>query len=168
MAVNVDLILQTLNRHQVAYLLIGGMNFLLRHQPVLTYDVDIWIDDQRQNRARCEAALAELQAEWGPSDNDWKPVHEHPPDWLARQPLFCLTSAHGAIDVFRQVAGLDDWSTAAAAARWERTAAGVEYLGLSDEDMLRCQLALEAGQRKQDRIATLQRAIAQGSQDGRS
>ena len=32
---NVDHILKTLNAHEVAYLLIGGMNFLLRHAPVL-------------------------------------------------------------------------------------------------------------------------------------
>ena len=38
---NVDHILETLNGHQVVYLLIGGMNFLLRHTPVLTYDVDV-------------------------------------------------------------------------------------------------------------------------------
>lgn len=38
---NVDGILRGLNDHGVEYILIGGMNFLLRHRPVLTYDVDI-------------------------------------------------------------------------------------------------------------------------------
>lgn len=42
---NVDQILDTLNRHQVRYLLIGGMIFLLRHSGALTYDVDVWIDE---------------------------------------------------------------------------------------------------------------------------
>jgi hypothetical protein len=36
---NVDEILRTLNQEHVDYLLIGGMNFLLRHLPELTYDV---------------------------------------------------------------------------------------------------------------------------------
>jgi hypothetical protein len=37
---NIDHILQTFNTCEVDYLLIGGMNFLLRHEPVLTYDID--------------------------------------------------------------------------------------------------------------------------------
>jgi hypothetical protein len=61
---NVDRILETFNRQQVAYLLIGGMNFLLGHKPVLTYDVDLWVEDTEENLRRCEAALAELDAEW--------------------------------------------------------------------------------------------------------
>ena len=38
---NVDEILGSLNTEQVDYILIGGMNFLLRHIPELTFDVDI-------------------------------------------------------------------------------------------------------------------------------
>jgi len=156
---NVDRILDALNDHRVAYLLIGGMNFLLRHKPVLTFDVDVWIDDTTDNRAKCEAALAELEAEWGASDEDWKPVSQRPGGWLERQALFCLASPHGAIDVFRRVAGLADWRQSASNARREQTPGGVNYLGLSDEDMLRCQQALETGLRRQDRIATLEAAI---------
>ena len=33
---NIDHILQMFNASEVEYLLIGGMNFLLRHEPVLT------------------------------------------------------------------------------------------------------------------------------------
>jgi len=35
-----DRIFETFNRHGVNYLLIGGMNMLLRHGGNLTYDVD--------------------------------------------------------------------------------------------------------------------------------
>ena len=56
-AMNVDQILRAFNETQVEYILIGGMNFLLRHAPILTFDVDLWIDDTPENRARCEAAL---------------------------------------------------------------------------------------------------------------
>ena len=80
---NVDHILGTLNGHHVAYILIGGMNFLLRHAPVLTYDVDLWIEDTPENRDRCERALGELQAEWGASDRDWGPVAAKAEGWLA-------------------------------------------------------------------------------------
>ena len=56
---DVHLILQTFNAHRVDYLLIGGMNFLLFHEPVLTFDVDLWIDDVPENlRARNSAGRA--------------------------------------------------------------------------------------------------------------
>ncbi len=42
---NVDRVLETLNTHRVAYLLVGGVNFLLSHEPRLTYDIDVWLDD---------------------------------------------------------------------------------------------------------------------------
>jgi hypothetical protein len=50
--VNVDRILQASNEAGVEYLLIGGMNFLLRHKPVRTFDVGLWIRDEEANRAR--------------------------------------------------------------------------------------------------------------------
>jgi hypothetical protein len=106
---NVDHILETMNRNGVACLLIGGMNFLLRHQPVTTYDVALWIEDADDNVLRCERALNELAAEWGADDRDWKLVSKRPAGWLKIQPVFCLTSPHGAIDIFRVVQGLDDW-----------------------------------------------------------
>jgi hypothetical protein len=157
---NVDRILETMNRHDVRYLLIGGMNFMLRHEPILTYDVDLWIDDVLENRQNCERALAELNAEWGPSDETWKPVKELQPGWLNQQSLFCLTTEHGAVDVFRSVAGLDNWQ-----ASWDRGSAaalstGTTYRALSDEDMLRCQLALPEGLQKKSRIEILRAQIS--------
>lgn len=158
---NVDHILGTLNAYHVDYLLIGGMNFLLRHAPVLTYDVDLWIEDTAENRDRCERALAELEAQWGASEEDWGPVAARGAGWLASQALFCLTSPHGAIDVFRSVKGLRDWAAARAQAQSGKTAAGTAFVGLSDHDMLVCQLALPESERKQARIQTLQQAIAE-------
>ena len=163
--VNVDRILHALNDGQVSYLLIGGMNFLLRHKPVLTFDVDIWIEDNEPNRQRCERVLAQLDAEWGRSDQDWQPVSHRAPGWLAEQSVYCLTSPFGAIDIFRRVCGLSDWSISRAAARHERTASGVDYAGLSDEDMLKCQYALDRTLRKQDRIETLETAIREAAEN---
>lgn len=147
---NVDRILETMNRLQVDYLLIGGVNFLLRHTPVLTYDMDVWIADSPDNLRRCERALAAMNAEWGESVETWATVGGRTPGWLARQAVFCLTSPLGAIDVFLSVKGLEDWAACRDRAVRSQTAAGVEYLGLSDGDMLRCQLALPEGERKED------------------
>jgi len=113
---DVDQILETFNRRRVDYLLIGGVNFLLRHAPVLTFDVDLWIEDSAENRRRCETALGQLRAEWGAAENDWGPVAEKTPGWLDRQGVFCLTSPHGAIDVFRAVKGLGTWAASRAEA----------------------------------------------------
>ena len=136
------------------------MHFLIRHKPVLTYDVDLWIDDQDQNPARCEAALSELDAAWGVEDADWEPVKKKPAGWLQRQALYCLTSPSGAIDIFLSVAGLNSWRDARRRAIKCQTASGVPYLGLSDEDMLACQLALPVQERKTERIHILQAAIS--------
>ena len=155
---DVDHILRTLNDHGVDYPLIGGMNFLLRHAPVLTYDVDLWIHDVSENRARCAAALAALGACWGPSEADWQPVTDEP-RWLERQPVFCLTSPSGAIDVFREVRGLGAWDASAGRAVQGLTATGVAYRGLADEDMIACQLALPEAERRPGRIETITQAL---------
>jgi hypothetical protein len=156
---NVDQILMVFNRHGVRYLLIGGMNFLLRHKPVLTFDVDFWIEDTLENLQRCESALAELDAEWGMGDSDWGPVKGKAAGWLAQQGVFCLSCPHGAIDVFRGVKGLGSWQDSYAASVSGETGAGVAYRGLSDEDMLKCQLSLDEVDRKADRISDLKRAV---------
>lgn len=159
---HVDGILDTLNRHRVEYLLVGGVNFLLRHQPVMTFDVDIWIHDTEDNRSRCEAALRELAAEWGPTEKDWGPVSELAPGWLSRQRLFCLTTPLGALDVFRTLAGVPSWEAAAGESFAGATAQGVPYRGLCDRDMLRSQEVLPKSDQKADRIAYLQRILAEG------
>lgn len=140
-------------------MLIGGVNFLLRHKPVLTFDVDLWIEDNEANRRRCELALIELNAEWGRTESDWGPVAAKSAGWLAQQSMFCLTSPHGAIDIFRSVQGLPDWTAAFASCVSGHTADGTVYHGLSDQDMLVCQLSIPPESRKSDRIRELQKAI---------
>src|SRR5688572_16998116 len=95
---NVDHILHTLSSEDVDYLLIGGMNFLLRHLPELTFDVDIWVRDDSENLERLNGALRILSGEWGQTETDWRPV---PEDWrwLRQQGCYCLTTTHGAVDI---------------------------------------------------------------------
>jgi hypothetical protein len=156
---NVDSILQALLEHRVEYILIGGMNFLLRHAPVLTFDVDVWIEDSKENRDRCEKALGSLQAEWGFSDEDWGPVAAKPPGWLSLQMVFCLFCPNGSIDIFRSVKGLNSWAECRRRASKEKTSAGTPYFGLSDEDMLLCQTALDVTEQKTQRIQMLEQVL---------
>lgn len=161
---NIDRIFATMNRHAVRYMLIGGMNFALRHQPVTTFDVDLWIEDTESNRRNCESAMAELQATWGPTDDAWCPVADLAPRWLDAQAVFCTLSPAAAIDIFRAVRGLADWRTCAARAVEAKTTSGTPYLALSDRDMLDCQLALEEGKRNETRMAALRAALASRGQ----
>lgn len=156
---NIDHILETLNRHGVEYLLLGGVNFLLQHEPVLTFDVDVWIRDTAENRTRCVTALIALKAEWGTSTATWLPVAQMDGDWLSRQPLFCLTTAVGPLDVFRSVRGLADWDAATRRSVVVTTTGGVSCRGLCDADMLQCQQALPENERRLDRMRTLQRCL---------
>ena len=48
----------------MAYLLIGGVNFMLHHEPIIHFDIGLWIDDTEENLCRCSAAFAGLNAEW--------------------------------------------------------------------------------------------------------
>jgi hypothetical protein len=82
--------------------------------------------------------------------------------WLCSQEVFCLTTAFGALDIFRGVRGLEgrylECKTRGVRAI---TATGIQFIGLSDEDMLACQEALPAGERKERRIQVLRAAIEQ-------
>jgi hypothetical protein len=158
---NVDEILRALNDEQVDYLLIGGMNFLLRHLPELTFDVDIWVRDEAGNLTRLNRALRRLGAQWGRTEAAWAPV---PGDsrWLEAQDVFCLTTQYGALDVFRDVRGLEGRYSQCKARRVPaQTASGVRFDALNDEDMLACQEALPPAERKAGRIEVLRKAIRQ-------
>ena len=156
---NVDQILRTLSGEHVDYLLIGGMNFLLRHLPELTFDVDIWVRDDAENLEQVNRALGILGAAWGETESDWRPV---PNDWrwLYRQGCYCLTTTHGALDVFRDVRGLEGrYDDCKATAILSKTSSGVPYCALSDEHMLACQEALPLAQQKQRRMEVLRMAM---------
>ena len=53
---NIDRVLQSLAKNEVDYLLIGGVNFLLRHAPEITYDIDVWIADNPKAAIAAETA----------------------------------------------------------------------------------------------------------------
>lgn len=161
---NVETVMKAFNSASVKYLLIGGVNYLLRHEPVLTFDIDLWIEDSPENRKRCEHALAALGSEWGADEKTWRPVKGMAAGWLDRQQVFCLTSPHGAIDIFRRVNGLDDWRSAWARGTDETTTAGVAFRSLSDADMLACQMALPEKDRKHERVERLRGIL--GVSDG--
>lgn len=161
MKMNADAILEAFHRHEVDSILIGGMNFLLRHQPVLTFDIDFWVNDTEANLARLNATLLDLEAEWGRSEATWGPLPVGP-QWLRSQTVFCLTTRYGALDIFRSVRGLEDqYDSCRARALPSQTTSGISYLALSDQDMLTCQLVLPESDRRLDRVVFLKKYLEQ-------
>jgi hypothetical protein len=156
--VNADRILSAFHDYQVDYLLIGGMNFLLRHQPVLTFDIDFWVKDEPSNLAKVNLALVALEAQWGASEGAWAPVSKDW-RWLTTQQVYCLTSAFGALDIFRTVRGLENYEACERRSTLLKTESGTPYRSLSDADMLACQMALGEGERRLDRVAYFQRLL---------
>ena len=157
---DIDRILRILNAHQVDFILIGGVNFLLNHVPVLTFDTDIWFRNSSKNRDCLNRALQEMGAEWGETENTFRSVPEDP-NWLKRQVLFCLNTRFGALDIMAEVKGLEGrYHECREATTEKQTPAGIAHLSLSDKHMLDCQLALEEKDRKLDRIRILRAAIA--------
>lgn len=155
---NVDRILETMNRQGVEYLLIGGMNFMLRFEGILTFDVDLWVRNTPENLSRCELALVELGAEWGRSDEDWGPVAERKTGWLATQGVYSVTSTEGAIDIFRTVQGLDEWDGCFARSDARATPSGVSYRALGLDDLLRSQESIPLTGKVEDRIRIIRKS----------
>ncbi len=156
---NIVRIMEVFARNEVDAILIGGVNFLLQHQPVLTFDVDFWIRDTEANLAATADALRELQAQWGRTEAEWSPIPlGH--DWLKTQGVYCLTTEHGPVDIFRTVTGLASYE-ACLERSGRRMLEQVPYRSLADADMLACQMALSETQRRLDRVAYFQKLLGE-------
>ena len=57
---DLEALLLLLRRHEVRYLVIGGLAFIYHARPRYTKDMDLWIDPSPGNVERANAALAEF------------------------------------------------------------------------------------------------------------
>ena len=53
-------ILDLFARHEVRYLIVGGLAFIFHAKPGYTKDIDLWIDSERENVERANRALTEF------------------------------------------------------------------------------------------------------------
>jgi hypothetical protein len=53
-------ILELFARHQVRYLIVGGLAFIYHARPRYTKDIDLWIDSDHENVRRANRALEEF------------------------------------------------------------------------------------------------------------
>jgi hypothetical protein len=53
-------LLALFDRHEVRYLIVGGLAFIYHAKPRYTKDMDLWVEPSKQNLEKANAALAEF------------------------------------------------------------------------------------------------------------
>lgn len=139
-------IVEELNRAGVEYVVIGGIAATLHGCPEQTYDLDILYSPTPENRRRLLKALSAIKAEWE------RPLDEAT---LQRQPVFALNTAHGDLDIFTWVPGVDDYSSViSGAAEFQLGGTPVKSLNL-DALVAAKEAAGDPNPRKQSALAFL-------------
>ena len=88
-------ILELLNKHEVEYIVVGGVAAVIRGAPVTTFDLDALVRVSEENATRLTAALDELDARYREHQSTIKPKKK---DILAGGHLLLMTRA-GPLDV---------------------------------------------------------------------
>ena len=102
---DVEALLDTLSRHEVRYLVIGGIAAVLFGSPYPTEDLDICADEKGPNRQRLADALIELGAtEWDPHKDEFveREWSEH---MLSADKTWLLGTRFGRLDILFAPAG---------------------------------------------------------------
>ncbi len=102
----VDL-LQVLSRHQVEFIVVGGVAAILEGAPVSTFDLDIMHRQTEDNHERLLAALLELEARYR------DPIGRHivpDADKMERLRLHRLLTSAGPLDVLTEIAPGKAWA----------------------------------------------------------
>ncbi|MFN2383784.1 MAG: hypothetical protein ABR559_05910 [Gemmatimonadota bacterium] len=96
---NPEAILQILERHEVRYVLIGGLAAALHGSPHVTTDVDIAPSRKRRNLTRLAAALVELDARVRTTGESEGLAFDRSPAMLERASILNLTTLQGDLDL---------------------------------------------------------------------
>ena len=88
-------ILELLNKHEVEYIVVGGVAAVIQGAPVTTFDLDALVKVSDDNAERLSRALEELDARYREHQSTIRPTKE---DILAGGHLLLLTRA-GPMDV---------------------------------------------------------------------
>jgi hypothetical protein len=102
-------LLETLARHHVAYVLIGGLAATLHGSSALTNDADICPDPSPENCERLAAALREMDARIRTAAEPEGVPLPADEDFLRRMQLVNLTTRFGDFDIAFQSAGSDGY-----------------------------------------------------------
>jgi hypothetical protein len=98
-------ILETLDRHGVRYVLVGGLAAVLHGAAHVTTDVDVVPQDARENLEHLSAALRELGARIRVSGEPGGIPFDHSGGTLARNRMWNLQTDHGDLDITFEPSG---------------------------------------------------------------
>lgn len=88
-------ILELLNRHEVEYIVVGGVAAVIQGAPVTTFDIDTLVRISDENASRLLRVLDELEAHFREHQSKVRPTKE---DIMAGGHLLLMTRA-GPLDV---------------------------------------------------------------------
>jgi hypothetical protein len=94
-----EAILRVLAKHDVAYVLVGGLAAALHGSPHVTTDVDITPDAGRRNLARLASAPEEMDARIRVEDEPEGLPFDRSAQMLARTSILNLTTRFGDVDL---------------------------------------------------------------------
>jgi hypothetical protein len=143
-----DALLEVLHRHEVQYVLIGGLAAALRGSATPTFDVDITPAADAANLARLSAALTELDARIRVDGIPEGLAFSHDVASLGQITTLNLVTRFGDLDIAFEPAGVADYS------QWQTHATLVTVLGVpvqvaSLDDIIRSK---ETAGRDKDRL----------------
>jgi hypothetical protein len=141
-------ILAVLERHDVRYVVVGGLAATLHGAPTVTFDVDVVPDRSSHNLQRLSSALSELDARVRVEGIPDGLVFQHDPASLAAVQVLNLVTRFGDLDLTFSPAGIPSFE------QWDEHAEDGEALGVhfrlaSLEDVIRSK---EAANRPKDHL----------------
>jgi hypothetical protein len=144
---NPELLLTTLDKHDVRFVLIGALAARLHGFPRLTADADITPADDQTNVERLARALRKLHARVYTESVPEGLAFDCSPAMLARSELWNLVTDAGRVDIAFRPAGTDGFKDLVRGAE-KFKAYGVAFLAASVDDIIRSK---EAANRPKDR-----------------
>ncbi len=141
--------LRVLERHEVRFVVIGGMAAIFHGSPLLTEDLDITPDRDRENLAKLSAALRELDAKVRAVELDEPLPFSHDAESLGAVQVWSLSTPHGGLDISFTPTGTEGYEDLRRDAG-EVTFRGLRIVVASLADVVRSK---EAAGRDKDRRA---------------
>jgi hypothetical protein len=134
-----DEALSVLTRHEVEFIVIGGLAAIAHGSRRLTDDLDIIVNPRVANGRRLIAALVDLEARYRLTSGRWAKLSpKADPKWIARENHLLETRA-GGIDVMNRLEGVPTWKEARPRAV-ETEAFGLTFLVLDKDSLIRSKL----------------------------
>lgn len=128
---DVDRIVETLGRHDVDFVVIGGIAVLAHGHPRATFDIDLVADLDPDNMARLASALRDLHAHVRGVDAELLDVDPTDPEQLASGANWTLITDAGWVDFMPAAEGIRGYTEIVASAVPVRDGA-FRVVGLDD------------------------------------